>query len=321
MTDVIKGKMQIQNTVIIITYNQEHLIGRALDSVLCQKEFVYEIIVSDDCSTDKTWEVIEEYKKKYPNIIKPFRNTVNMGIFEHLEVVRTRARGDVIWITGGDDEYTNGIFEVANKLIEKNSIDLAHEAFVLYFDYKTIDPNGKEAVFRNNLIEHYEPIGLKIRQLIQNRTVGFSRKILGKFYPVRKDIGIFADGLMDIQLQIFSDKNYYCRFIGSIYHTNIGISSRSNKSSLYESSIKSLKQLESDIPNISKEDKQWLNYRKIQCSNLYHPTFENYLLYLKYFFIVIQKYYGWKFIVREFKYIMRDAIRLILFTLKLRKRT
>jgi glycosyltransferase involved in cell wall biosynthesis len=312
--------MKPRNTVIIISYNQEDLIGRALDSILCQREFVFEIVISDDCSTDKTWEVLQEYKKTYPDIIKPFRNLINLGIFENMERARAKASGDVIWFcVGGDDKYCDGLFEEANRLIEKYNIDFSNEAFTLYFDYKAIAPNGEETIYRNNLIEHYNPVSLKIRQLISNRTIGYSRKVLEKLYPIRKNIGIYSDGLMDIQIQFFSNKNYYCHFVGSIYYTNIGISSISSKESMLKSGIVSLEQLKFEIPNISKEDKRWLNYRQIQYSFSFFPCFRNYLSYLKYFFLIIQDYYGWSFIKREIKYITKDTIRLILFATRLRK--
>ena len=61
-------------SVLVISHNQAHLIGRCLDSILAQKLNVsYEIVISDDASTDDTWNVILEYQKKHPNIIRPFK--------------------------------------------------------------------------------------------------------------------------------------------------------------------------------------------------------------------------------------------------------
>lgn len=304
--------MKPLNTIIIITYNQEDLISRSLDSIICQREFVYEIIVSDDCSTDKTWEVILEYQKKYPNIIRPFRNSTNLGIFGNIEGTWSKVSGDVIWFLAGDDTYCNGLFEEANKLIEKHKIDFINEAITMYFDYKTISPSGKEIIFRNNLIEHFNPISLKIRQLICTRTTGFSRKVLEKFHPVRKDIGLAADGLMDIQIQIYSNKNYYAPFIGSCYYSSIGISVQTNADSSLKSYILSLKQLKKDIKDLSKDDKQWLDYLQRQLLYKNAPSLQNYLSYFKYFILIIRKYYGWLFFKREIKTILKDTIKLLI---------
>ena len=47
--------------ILLITYNQENLIRRTLDSILCQKEIgINNIVVNDDCSKDNTWEILKE---------------------------------------------------------------------------------------------------------------------------------------------------------------------------------------------------------------------------------------------------------------------
>lgn len=56
-------------TVILMTYNHENYIRKALDSILCQKtNFDFDILIHDDCSNDRTFEILSEYKKKNPKI-------------------------------------------------------------------------------------------------------------------------------------------------------------------------------------------------------------------------------------------------------------
>lgn len=58
-------------SVLVISHNQRDLLPRCLDSVLSQKLTVpYEVIVSDDRSTDGTWELIQDYEKRYAGIVK-----------------------------------------------------------------------------------------------------------------------------------------------------------------------------------------------------------------------------------------------------------
>ena len=62
---------EIVLSILVISHNQRNLLPRCLDSILGQKISVpFEIIVSDDRSNDGTWELIEEYVQKYPEIIK-----------------------------------------------------------------------------------------------------------------------------------------------------------------------------------------------------------------------------------------------------------
>ena len=55
----------IKLTVWLSTYNQESYVAQALDSILMQKtDFRFEIIAADDCSTDRTQEIILDYQKR-----------------------------------------------------------------------------------------------------------------------------------------------------------------------------------------------------------------------------------------------------------------
>ena len=61
-------------SIIIITHNQREEFRRCIESVLTQElPFEHEIIVSDDRSTDGTWELIKEYVTKYPSLIQGYQ--------------------------------------------------------------------------------------------------------------------------------------------------------------------------------------------------------------------------------------------------------
>lgn len=97
-------------SICCTTYNHEKYIRQALDSFLMQEtNFPFEIIVRDDASTDKTAEIIREYEKRYPNIIKPIYEKENMyskGVKPSL-VCFSKARGDYIALCEGDDYWTD----------------------------------------------------------------------------------------------------------------------------------------------------------------------------------------------------------------------
>lgn len=214
-------------SIIVITYNQENLIGRALESILIQKEWVYEIIIGDDCSTDNNWDVIIQYTQKYPDLIKPYRNSTNLGIFENMESLYSKPTGDMVFWIAGDDTFCDGLFAKAIEIIFQKDIDYKNELFCIYFDHKRNYSDGSSYIYSNKMIlKNYSPISLSIRRLINNNSIGFSVNIQKKMFPVRKDIGIYADGLIDIQIQMFSTHNYYAPFVGKIYYQGIGVSSK-----------------------------------------------------------------------------------------------
>ena len=67
-------------TSIIVTYNHEKYITRCIESILNQNiKYDHKIFITDDCSTDNTTNICNEYVKKYPNKIILNTNKKNLG--------------------------------------------------------------------------------------------------------------------------------------------------------------------------------------------------------------------------------------------------
>lgn len=99
-------------SVVIVSYNHEKYIAKAFDSVLEQnRKLIREILVGDDCSTDKTAEVIESYRSKYPELIKVVPREHNLGVNENYADLFMRAKGRYTAILEGDDYWLPGKLE------------------------------------------------------------------------------------------------------------------------------------------------------------------------------------------------------------------
>ncbi|MBQ4114694.1 glycosyltransferase [bacterium] len=93
-------------SIVCITYNQEKYIAQAIESFLMQKtNFDVEIIISDDCSTDSTPQIIEEYAKKNPNI-KPILREKNIGAINNYIETLALATGEYVIVNEGDDYFS-----------------------------------------------------------------------------------------------------------------------------------------------------------------------------------------------------------------------
>lgn len=70
-----------QVTVVCTSYNYGQYIAHALDSFLSQRtDFEFDILVVDDCSTDNSLEILEEYRKRFPSKVKVVQNKENKGL-------------------------------------------------------------------------------------------------------------------------------------------------------------------------------------------------------------------------------------------------
>jgi glycosyltransferase involved in cell wall biosynthesis len=95
-------------SVLMITYNHEKYIAEAIESVLMQKvDFPYELIVGEDCSTDGTREIVREYSRKYPEIIRAHLRERNIGARENSRQVFFASQGNYLALLEGDDYWTS----------------------------------------------------------------------------------------------------------------------------------------------------------------------------------------------------------------------
>lgn len=101
---------EIMVSVICCAYNQEIYIEDALKGFVTQKtSFLFEVLVSDDASTDGTADIIRSYEERYPELIKPVYFTENQyskGKSPYI-TLWNKARGKYLAICEGDDYWTS----------------------------------------------------------------------------------------------------------------------------------------------------------------------------------------------------------------------
>jgi len=97
-------------SVAMITYNHENYIAQAIESVLMQKtDFDFEIVIGEDCSTDRTRKIVENYQSVQPHIIRAFLRDGNLGSYHNSLAVLQACRGDYIALLEGDDYWTDSL--------------------------------------------------------------------------------------------------------------------------------------------------------------------------------------------------------------------
>lgn len=92
-------------TFALFAYNQEKYIREAVEGAFSQTYSPLEIILSDDCSADRTYEIIDELAKSYtgPHKVRVCRAKRNRGLLHHVLSVSKIASGDILVVAAGDD--------------------------------------------------------------------------------------------------------------------------------------------------------------------------------------------------------------------------
>lgn len=95
-------------SVCLITYRHELYIEQAIESILMQKvNFAWEIIIADDCSPDRTRDIILKYQQLYPQLIRTVFQQENVGPGKNYVDLINAARGKYIAYVEGDDYWTD----------------------------------------------------------------------------------------------------------------------------------------------------------------------------------------------------------------------
>ena len=95
-------------TICCVTYNHEKFIIDALEGFVMQKtNFPFQVLVGDDASTDATAEIVCDFAKKYPDVIKPVLHKNNIGAFKNSLALYLAAKTDYVAVCDGDDYWTD----------------------------------------------------------------------------------------------------------------------------------------------------------------------------------------------------------------------
>ena len=156
-------------SVILPTYNGEKYIKEAIDSIINQTFTDWELIVVNDCSTDSTITIINEYERK-DSRIKVINNPYNQKLPKSLNIGFSSAEGEYLTWTSDDNIFLPSALDEMNSFLDQNPNKIMVRA-----RYTIIDENG------NYL---YEPDGYDSETVFVNNCIGacflYRRDVLSK---------------------------------------------------------------------------------------------------------------------------------------------
>ena len=131
-------------SVVMTTYNHERYIATAIESVLRQQtDFPIEIVIGEDCSTDRTLNIALDYQNQYPEAIHIVRSEHNVGWRANYRRTIAAARGRYIALLDGDDYFTHRKkLQMQVDLLEANP-----DVGMCYGRSERVDENGNTTIY------------------------------------------------------------------------------------------------------------------------------------------------------------------------------
>jgi glycosyltransferase involved in cell wall biosynthesis len=200
-------------SVVLATYNGEKFILKQLDSILNQTRLPDEIIIVDDCSTDSTFQIINDFinqkRSDYSVSFKLYQNQQNLGFAKNFKNALSFASGSIIVLSDQDDIFV------------RNKIDVVENFF---------DSNNQMKIFISSyqMINEYDKVISGIEPFSKNKMVTFNELIKGNSYPgctiafrseLRNHFDQFNDAFFahDWFILLLTSLNYH----NSIYYNNV----------------------------------------------------------------------------------------------------
>jgi len=191
----------------ILAYNHQSMIEEAIQGALSQTYQPLEIIVSDDCSDDNTWQIIQQTLADYtgPHRILARRNERNLGISEHVNEVWKHCNGDWIVASAGDDiSKPDRVARIMDIVGTRQDIKLVQS----WID--EVDANG-QLIEVNHLGSHHHPGVLTVYGLHDRirgasyaphgAAMAYSRDVVERFPPLPPGV-IFEDNIVNLRAEL-----------------------------------------------------------------------------------------------------------------------
>jgi len=166
-------------SIIMPCYNASSVISKSIDSVLNQSYANWELLITNDCSTDNSEEIIEEYLKK-DSRIKLFNLEHNNGVAAARNNSISHAKGDYICFLDSDDTWFS-------KKLEKQVIFMLENNY--QFSYTGYRKINNEDVFISKPIK-VSSKGVYYKDLLKHNEIGcltvmISKNVLGKHKMIK----------------------------------------------------------------------------------------------------------------------------------------
>lgn len=203
-------------SVVMATYNGKKYIREQLESIFNQTCLPDEIIIADDCSSDETLDIVNEFKTQKNIKINSYSNPQNLGYIRNFKTAISKAKGDYIFLCDQDDIWENNKIEKTITIMERENAEIACTGFRL------VDANGD--FIEDMSIYNSDPICGYEKWTNQVNKITAARLIWGNFSPgctycFSKRVQETFNNLKNVEIS----HDFQLLIIGAYYHAAIYI--------------------------------------------------------------------------------------------------
>ncbi len=182
-------KMDDLISIVLPVYNGEKYLRESIDSVIAQTYQTWELLILDDCSTDRSTEIAKEYEAR-DNRIHYYRNEQNLRLPRNLNKGFSLARGDYLTWTSDDNRYKPQAIEKMHAAL------VSANAQFVFASCRIIDGDGKEVEY------------IMVNEACKKKIIGMN-PVGACFLYTRK--AFEAVGEYDPELTLVEDFDYWQR--------------------------------------------------------------------------------------------------------------
>jgi glycosyltransferase involved in cell wall biosynthesis len=170
---------------------------------LIENELPYELLIYDDCSTDGTINILNEYYQKFPQIIKIHTNKNNIGLYENIQKASKFFNGDIIHFVAGDDLIGNGLIEEIDNQISELKYNPREINFISVPKIKLLNKSEDFSFIKTsaNLLQKFplDYLATTKRMYWQQKGISASMmKFWGDYRIGNKEVGIYSDYIFGV---------------------------------------------------------------------------------------------------------------------------
>jgi glycosyltransferase involved in cell wall biosynthesis len=160
-------------SIILPTFNRAHLVARAIESVLAQTFRNFELLMIDDGSRDRTWDVVSNYVRSDPRLRYHFATNRGLAVARNLGI--SMASGEYITFLDSDDEYLPEHLDLRAVYLHQNpAVDLLH--------------GGVEIVGDEYVADKHDP----------SKRIHLSECVVGGTFVVKRELSLQLGGYRDV---------------------------------------------------------------------------------------------------------------------------